>query len=118
MFLQSDPVWSAASIAERAAAEAPADWIDETFVENFLTNLIDLLTDDARQIFWRVVDGMDPDEPHRFVYATEVLRALRHVSKLGLSASAIIDEFGSVQEITLERLLLWAVEEHGHVLAD
>jgi hypothetical protein len=120
MFIHSDPVWSAAALAVQAAdangtTSAPCI---ETFVESFLTSFIDVLTDEARQIFWHVVDGMDPTDPHRMVYAAEVLRALRYVSRRGLSACAIIGEFGSLEAITLERLLLWLIEEHGYVLAE
>lgn len=52
------------------------------------------------------------------LYAAEALRALRQVSRLGLSGSAIIDEFGLLEAVSFERLLLWAFEKHDHVLAD
>lgn len=108
--------WSAACAADKAA-EGSTNYV-RAFVESFLTHFIGMLTDDARAIFWHVVGRMDASDPSRLFYASELLRALRHASRLGLSAVAITDQFGSIKAVTFERLLLWLVEDHGLVLAD
>lgn len=54
MFTHDDPVWSAAAIADQVA-DATTNYA-ETFIESFLVSFIDLLSADARQIFWHVVD--------------------------------------------------------------
>jgi len=116
MFNNNASAWAAACTAEEVA-EGSANYV-HTFVESFLENFIGMLTDDARAIFWHVVGSMDATDPNHLCYVCELLRALRHASRLGLSAVSITDEFGSVEAVSFEGLLLWLVEDHGLVLAD